>query len=103
MAINSKIGTGYRSRILQPDMRMGGKTSTSQVRRISIADRKSGQYRNEKSWKQRDHSIFVGYAPVHKPKYVAAVVVEHGGWGSKTAAPIARDILLTTQQFCNKD
>ena len=103
LAINSSTGTGYRSRIIQPRMAMGGKTSTSQVRRITLADRKSGKHRNEKPWEQRDHSIFVGYAPVHKPKYVAAIVVEHGGWGSKTAAPIARDILLATQQMVSKD
>ncbi len=103
LAVNSSIGTGYRSRILQSDLAMGGKTSTSQVRRIALADRKSGKYRNEKPWDHRDHSIFVGYAPIHQPKYVATVVVEHGGWGSKIAAPIGRDILLTTQQICCKD
>lgn len=101
LAVNSDIGTSYKSRILQPELAMGGKTSTSQVRRIRLADRKSGAHRGEKPWNQRDHSIFVGYAPVQQPKYVAAVVVEHGGWGSKTAAPIARDILLATQQICS--
>lgn len=103
LAINNQMGTGYRMRIIQPDFAMGGKTSTSQVRGIDLADRKSGKHRKEQPWNMRDHSIFVGYAPVHKPEYVTAVVVEHGGWGSKTAAPIARDILLKTQQIFHKD
>ena len=41
---------------------------------------------------KRDHALFVGYAPVLKPKYAICVVVEHGGSGSSVAAPIARDV-----------
>ena len=41
-----------------------------------------------------DHALFVGFAPYNQPKYAIAVVVEHGGGGSKVAAPIARDIML---------
>ena len=47
-------------------------------------------------WKRRDHALFVGYAPIEAPKYAVAVVVEHGGGGSKVAAPIARDIMVET-------
>ena len=49
-------------------------------------------------WRRRDHALFVAYAPVHKPRYACAVVVEHGGGGSKVAAPIVRDILTETQR-----
>ena len=42
----------------------------------------------------RDHSLFTCFAPYKKPKYALSVVVEHGGSGSKVAAPIARDIML---------
>jgi len=49
-------------------------------------------------WRRRDHALFVCFAPVHKPRYACAVVVEHGGGGSAVAAPIARDILLETQR-----
>ena len=45
-------------------------------------------------WKMRDHALFTCFAPYRKPKYALSVVVEHGGSGSKVAAPIARDIML---------
>ena len=41
---------------------------------------------------QRDHALFVGYYPHVNPKYGFSVVVEHGGSGSKSAAPIAKDL-----------
>jgi penicillin-binding protein 2 len=53
-------------------------------------------------WKERDHALFISFAPVSAPRYVCAVVVEHGGesggGGSAVAAPICRDILLETQR-----
>lgn len=79
-------------------MEMAGKTGTAQVRRISKAERDTRVRKNEeKPWEERDHALFVGFAPVHAPRYAVAVVVEHGGGGSKAAAPIARDILYETQ------
>ena len=76
-------------------MRMAGKTGTSQVRNISAAERRSGVVRNaDLPWKRRDHALFVDFAPADNPKYAIAVIVEHGGGGSTTAAPIARDITL---------
>ena len=67
--------------------------ATVQVVRISEAEREKGLIKNEdRPWKKRDHALFVGYAPVSKPKYAITVVVEHGGSGSSVAAPIARDI-----------
>ena len=78
---------------------MAGKTGTSQVRRITLAERAAGVFKNEDlPWRRRDHALFVGYAPVHNPRYACAVIVEHGGGGSKTAAPIVRDILTETQR-----
>ena len=72
---------------------VGGKTGTAQVRRISKAERLTGVIKNEDlPWRERDHGLFVGYAPADAPRYVVAVVLEHGG-GSKYAVPIARDIL----------
>ena len=47
----------------------------------------------------RDHALFVGFAPVHNPRFVTAVIVEHGGSGSKAAAPIAKDVLLEAQKL----
>ncbi|HEX8375511.1 MAG TPA: penicillin-binding transpeptidase domain-containing protein, partial [Geminicoccaceae bacterium] len=44
-------------------------------------------------WVQRDHALFVCFAPYHDPTYAVSVIVEHGIGGSKVAAPIARDIM----------
>src|SRR3546814_10279237 len=64
-----------------------------------MAERAAGVTKNEQlPWRRRDHALFVAFAPVHKPRYACAVVVEHGGGGSAVAAPIARDILLETQR-----
>ncbi len=73
---------------------LAGKTGTVQVKRITKEQREKGIIDNiDRPWKERDHSLFVGYAPIKKPKYAISVIVEHGGSGSKMAAPIARDIL----------
>jgi len=96
---NSPYGTAYRSRIKEPGFQLGGKTGTVQVRRISKAEREAGVKKNKDlEWRERDHALFVGYAPVKSPRYSIAVVVEHGGGGSSTAAPIAKDILLEVQR-----
>ncbi|OJX13976.1 MAG: penicillin-binding protein 2 [Caedibacter sp. 37-49] len=97
--VNEVSGTSYHARINIPGWEMGGKTGTAQVRRITKLERETRILRNEElAWRERDHAIFVGYAPVHQPRYVTAVVVEHGGWGSVVAAPIGRDVLLKTQE-----
>jgi penicillin-binding protein 2 len=96
---NEQRGTAYRSRITIPGMELAGKTGSSQVRRISMAERSRGVRKNEDlPWNQRDHALFVAFAPVHAPRYACCVVVEHGGGGSTVAAPIARDILIECQR-----
>jgi penicillin-binding protein 2 len=52
----------------------------------------------DRPWAERDHALFVAYAPVKRPRYAISVVVEHGGSGSSTAAPVARDILTQLMQ-----
>jgi penicillin-binding protein 2 len=92
---NSNRGTAYRTRIIEEAYRMAGKTGTSQVRNISAGERATGVVRNRDLPRtQRDHALFVNYAPYEAPRYAVAVVVEHGGGGSTAAAPIARDITL---------
>ena len=96
---NTARGTAYRSRIEEPEFAMAGKTGTSQVRRITRRERTGPRVKDEdKPWIERDHAIFVAYAPVEGARYAVAVVIEHGGSGSRTAAPIARDILLEAQR-----
>ncbi|QJQ32932.1 penicillin-binding protein 2 [Sphingomonas lacunae] len=81
-------GTGARSRLAIPNIRMGGKTGTAQVRGIRGSNRgQSGE------WRFRDHGLFVCFAPVDEPRYAAAVVIEHGLGGARAAAPVAKDVL----------
>jgi penicillin-binding protein 2 len=97
--VNGVRGTARGARIDEPGLAMAGKTGTSQVRRISTSERASGVLKNaERPWEERDHALFVAFAPVDEPRYAVAVVVEHGGSGSRAAAPVARDILRETQR-----
>lgn len=95
---NSERGTAYRARITSKEFALAGKSGTSQVRRITAAERADRIRKNEElPWAARDHALFVAFAPVAAPRYAVSVIVEHGGSGSGTAAPIARDILLQVQ------
>jgi penicillin-binding protein 2 len=89
-------GTAAASKLPLENVQMAGKTGTAQVRRITMAERNSGGVRSNESlaWKMRDHSLFVAFAPVVNPRYAAATVIEHGGFGAQVAAPIVRDTLL---------
>ena len=98
--VNSPTGTARDAGTERDDFLMAGKTGTVQVRRITAEERKAGVKKNEDlPWKFRDHALFVGFAPVEQPRYAVAVVVEHGGSGSRVAAPIARDLLLEAQRL----
>lgn len=98
MTAVTTYGTASRFQIPEPGMEMGGKTGTSQVRRISMAERAAGVIQQQdRPWRDRHHGLFVGFAPLHAPRYACCVVVEHGG-SSAVAAPIAADILLETQR-----
>ena len=67
--------------------RMAGKTGTAQV--FSLAE--DEEYDEEEIRERlRDHALFVGFAPVDDPQIAVAVIVENGGSGSGTAAPVAR-------------
>ena len=94
---NEKGSNAYSSRIEVNNWRMAGKTGTSQVKEITEEDREK-EVIIAKNWKERDHALFVGYAPTKKPKYSVSVVIEHGGSGASTAAPIAKQVF----QFINK-
>ena len=97
--VNEPKGTAYLARIEEPALAMAGKTGSVQVRRISEREHRAGVIKNEdRPWKERDHALFVAYAPLERPRYGVAVVVEHGGSGGTVAAPIARDILREVQR-----
>lgn len=92
--VNGVHGTARASALRLGDLTMGGKTGTAQVRRISQAEREAGIRKGDDiAWRLRDHALFVGFAPVHDPRYAVSVVVEHAEGGSRAAAPIARDLL----------
>jgi penicillin-binding protein 2 len=94
-AVSNDGGTAVRSRIHDPENAIAGKTGTSQVRRITAAERAGGVRRTEQlPWHLRNHALFVAYAPYAAPRYAVATVVEHGGGGSAAAAPVARDIMI---------
>jgi penicillin-binding protein 2 len=88
-------GTAGRSKLPFPDIQMGGKTGTAQVRRIT-----AGQRGQSGAWKYRDHGLFIFFAPTDNPIYAGAVVIEHGMGGARAAAPVAKDVI--TYLF-NKD
>lgn len=79
-------GTATASRLNLGDIQMAGKTGTAQVR--ALVSRGS-----QGAWKSRDHSLFICYAPTDAPRYAMSVVVEHGTFGARAAAPIARDVM----------
>ncbi len=92
--VNNEFGTAYKSKLKNKNIKMAGKTGTVQVIRISEEEREKGIVKNkDREWNKRDHALFVGYAPLDNPKYSICVIVEHGGSGSTTAAPIARDVI----------
>ena len=87
--VNENKGTAFRSK--SNEYLFSGKTGTSQVKRISLLERESDDFRRKEiEWKNKDHALFVGYMPSDKPKYAISVVIEHGGSGASIAAPIAK-------------
>jgi len=68
---------------------IAGKTGTAQV-----VGMKAGEKYDEKRVQERhrDHALFIAYAPADDPKIALALLVENGGHGSSTAAPIAREV-----------
>jgi penicillin-binding protein 2 len=97
---NQPGGTAYGARIQDPMMAMAGKTGTAQVHHLATYEHKleGGKKPDQLPWKMRDHALFIGFAPVSAPRFACAVVVEHGGWGASSAAPIARDVLIEVQK-----
>ncbi|WP_298126810.1 penicillin-binding protein 2 [Brevundimonas sp.] len=79
-ARNSQLGLGA--------VRMAGKTGTAQTRNYGDGARRSNV------WTQKDHNLFIAYAPIDEPRYAVSVIVQHGGMGGGTAgAPRAREVM----------
>jgi len=87
-AVNDQSGTAYAVRI--PDgITVAGKTGTAQVSQRVRHDVDPSLVAQER----RPHAWFAGFAPAEDPEVAIVVMVEHGGAGGRTAAPIAIRIL----------
>ena len=84
----NKEGTGARA-FAGAGYESGGKTGTAQVFSLKGSDYKAGKLKQE----LRDHALFIAFAPAENPKIALAVLVENGGFGAQSAAPIARMVL----------
>ena len=89
---NEIRGTSYSSRIENKKYQFAGKTGTSQVKRITESDRKLDLKTSEIPYNERDHALYVAFGPYKNPRYALSVVIEHGGSGSSTAAPMAKKL-----------
>ena len=89
---NEVRGTSYASRIEDPKYQFAGKTGTSQVKRITALDRELNLKTFEIPYNERDHALYIAFGPYKDPRYALSIVVEHGGSGSSTAAPIAKKL-----------
>jgi len=89
---NEVMGTSYRSRIDNPKYQFAGKTGTAQVKKITERDRELDLKTFEIPYEERDHALYVAFGPYKNPRYALSVIVEHGGNGSTTAAPMAKKL-----------
>jgi penicillin-binding protein 2 len=83
--VNEPRGTGSKARI--EGLTVAGKTGTAQV----ISAKAATAVKNPDDWD--DHAWFVAFAPAEDPKIVVSVLIEHGGHGGSTAAPIAKKVI----------
>jgi penicillin-binding protein 2 len=90
---NEPGGTSYGSRLENKKYTFAGKTGSSQIKKFTEEQREAEVKQESLDYKNRDHALFVAFAPVNDPKYAISVVVEHGGSGSKAAAPIAKKVI----------
>lgn len=96
---NTPGGTAYSWRIAEPGFEMAGKTGTAQVRQITKQERLAGLRKNSQlPWNLREHALFIAYAPLERPRYACAVVIEHGAEPAHYQVQMARDILLFAQK-----
>ena len=90
---NEEYGTSYKSRYENPKYQFAGKTGTSQVRRITEAERELDLKQSQIEYIKRDHALYIAFAPYKDPRYSISVLIEHGGSGSKAAAPLASKLI----------
>ncbi len=89
---NEVMGTSYRSRIDDPKYQFAGKTGTAQVKKITDRDRELDLKTFQIPYEERDHALYIAFGPYKNPRYAVSILVEHGGNGSTTAAPMAKKL-----------
>ena len=89
---NEVRGTSYSSRINDKKYQFAGKTGTSQVKRITEAQREQDLDISQIPYEDRDHALYIAFGPYKNPRYSLSVLIEHGGSGGSTAAPIAKKL-----------
>ena len=92
-ASNEPGGTSYGSRHKDKKFMFAGKTGSSQIKRFTEAQREAETKQADITYKERDHAWFIAFTPVEDPKYAISVLVEHGGSGSSSAAPVAKKVI----------
>ena len=89
--VHEAHGTGRRARL--KNVIVAGKTGTAQV--VAMKDSEEIDPEEETPYSHRDHAWFIAFAPYENPEVAVSVIIEHGGHGGATAAPIAGGILKT--------
>ena len=97
-ATNEPMGTSFRSKFNKKEYVFAGKTGTSQIRTITQEERELKLKNKDLPYEKRDHALFVGFAPYHKPRYAISTVIEHGGTGSSAAAPVSKKVIKKVLQ-----
>jgi penicillin-binding protein 2 len=107
-------GTVISSKLAGTGIRTGGKTGTAE-KQAPLYDEKTGKLKTEKKrrknaagqWEEYDvpvmyertDSWFICIAPLERPQLAISVVVEGGGYGARTAAPIAASVILKAREL----
>ena len=89
---NEVMGTSFGSRIDDKKYQFAGKTGTAQVKKISARHRELELKAKDVPYEERDHALYIAFGPYKNPRYALSIIVEHGGSGSTTAAPMAKKL-----------
>jgi penicillin-binding protein 2 len=93
--VNAPYGTAYRMRNIEPNLMFAGKTGTVQIK----GNKKNVFVKDLPTIRaERHHGMFTGFGPVGNPRFAVAVVVEHGGFGAQSAAPIGKELLTAAMK-----
>jgi len=90
---NEFMGTAYASRHEKQKYQYAGKTGTAQIKSITEEQRELDIDIQDIPYEDRDHALFIAFAPYENPRYAISVLIEHGGSGSKVAAPLAKKVI----------